>query len=459
MLKKILSFRKKNKPPRVFLGFTEIAGYYKNLCEGFNLLEVDACFVSYMPHKFSYQNHKDDIIIVKIISYLLNVLNTKQLSLLKSISFKLLILVCECILFIWAICNFDIFIFGAATSFFSLTPFVGKIKLIHRELPILKLFRKKVIFMFHGSDERPPYIDGNFQDYEVDILAKITKNCSEKIQYIERFADYMISHPPSSQFHKRKMIQCFSMGIPYHPYQNIRSGNNGLKSDVITILHSPSHPIIKGTQIIRDTINELKNQGYSIEYIEIIDKPNHEVIEAIQKADFIIDQLYSDTPMAGFVTEAASFAKPAIVTGYELEYFVSALTTDIYPPSLIGKPNQLKDLIILLIENKQLRLDLGAKAYNFIQSKWSPEQVAERFLKLAKDEAIPVSWYFDPNEFNYTFGVGINSDKRRQILRKLHAFGGEQVFQLQDKQHLLKILMSEITNKNDFTKSREVSFI
>ena len=85
---------------------------------------------------------------------------------------------------------------------------------------------------------------------------------------------------------------------------------------LIRILHSPSSPEVKGTYLIRQAINALKAKGYPIDYVEIMGKPNTVVIAELEKCDFIVDQLYSDTPMSGFATEAAFFGKTAVVGGY-----------------------------------------------------------------------------------------------------------------------------------------------
>ena len=55
------------------------------------------------------------------------------------------------------------------------------------------------------------------------------------------------------------------------------------------------------------------NEGLPLEYVEIVGQPNDIVLAEIARSAFVIDQLYSDTPMAGFAAEAARLGKPAIV--------------------------------------------------------------------------------------------------------------------------------------------------
>ena len=73
------------------------------------------------------------------------------------------------------------------------------------------------------------------------------------------------------------------------------------------ILHAPSNPNFKGTEEIRDTIKCLKNENIDFEYIEITNASNEKVLAELNACDLVIDQLYSDTPMATLAAEAASW--------------------------------------------------------------------------------------------------------------------------------------------------------
>ncbi len=82
------------------------------------------------------------------------------------------------------------------------------------------------------------------------------------------------------------------------------------------ILHAPSHPRAKGTDRIRLAVESLRSKGYEIEYTELTNAANAEVLAHLHECDFVIDQLYSDTPMATFAAEAADVGRPSVVGGY-----------------------------------------------------------------------------------------------------------------------------------------------
>src|SRR6185295_19709065 len=127
------------------------------------------------------------------------------------------------------------------------------------------------------------------------------------------------------------------------------------KAGSLRILHAPSLPAAKGTPQIRMVIDKLHERGFEFEYIEVIGKPHGEVIRELAACDFVIDQIYSDTPMPGFATEAAFMAKPAIVGGYGLKTLDSILPADQIPPSFVCHPSELEQAVEKLIVDPEYR--------------------------------------------------------------------------------------------------------
>lgn len=173
----------------------------------------------------------------------------------------------------------------------------------------------------------------NFSQNIKKILQKIRKRVTKQfkqISFIEKYADHIIGYYFTFHFLTKKFIDYFfigNIGILTDSKEEINTEK--LKSEKIRILHAPSNPIHKGTEKIRKIIQKLKTKYPFIEYIEITSKTNKEVIENIKKCDFVIDQLYSDTPMGFLALEASIYNKPSIVGGYIWEEF-----TKIYPSEI-----------------------------------------------------------------------------------------------------------------------------
>ena len=196
------------RPMKIFMGLTEVAGYYGKLKKGFEGLGVECVLIELAPHPSSYTGIDDAGGLVKLIRAC-----HKKLSLITESSIftrslwwrvhQILVL----ILFCGALIKYDVFIFSYASTFYY-----------YRELPILKLLRKKIIYAFHGDDSRPPYLsglyNGSMSSSQVKGIIELTKTQKETLGKIERYADLIISHPPSSQLHEKPIVSFLLIGIP-----------------------------------------------------------------------------------------------------------------------------------------------------------------------------------------------------------------------------------------------------
>jgi hypothetical protein len=163
--------------------------------------------------------------------------------------------------------------------------------------------------------------------------------------------------------------------------------------------------------------------------------PFREILEAIQHCDFVVDQLFSDTPMAGFATEAAWFGKPAIVGGYGLESLQPMVPQGMWPPTKICHPDRVEEVIEELILDVDQRHRLGREAQIFVREKWSDVMVASRFLRLI-DGDIPDAWWLEPEEVVYLEGGGQTKARTQQMIRALVEAYGVEALQLEHRPDL-----------------------
>jgi len=333
---------------KIFIGPCEIAGYYSNLAKGFKDLGVEVHFFSFRPHPSNYEVQVDLPFLIKITQYF----NLFKIN--KNIVIRFFIsLIAECSSFIWAVSaifKYDVFIFGFGQSLIR----------YNLDLYVLKALNKIVISnLAHGSEARPVYIDGAIQNKDhglypsVKKLKRIAKRTKKMVSRHEKLVTHIIGSPMStSQFCTKNFINFFMLGIPTLKVRTNLIDNKIIRSNLkgpIIILHAPSHPFAKGTLAIKRAISNLKDKGYKIDFRLIHGVPNSKVIEQIKKCDFIVDQQYSDTPLAGFATEAAIFGKTSVVGGYAFEYLKDFIPKEMYPPSQICHPDKIDDAIEKLI--------------------------------------------------------------------------------------------------------------
>jgi hypothetical protein len=411
------------RPKRAFLGLTEIAGYYGGLADGLRAHGVEAvvCDLSVNPYDF-VEGSKPAV--VRLAESLARRNARVSRSSPSKPVWKALALASRAPLFAWAVARFDLFVFGFGTSFFG-----------QRELPLLRRLRKRVVHVFHGSDSRPPYLDGSLMDGRTaEECVALTRAVKQRLRAIERSVDLVVSNPLSSQLHERPFVSFLALGVPRRCGPAV-----GGQTGTPRALHSPSHPAAKGTREIREAVKRLNRRGVELELVELTGRPNADVLAAIDACDFVVDQIYADVAMAGFASEAACASRPAVVGGYGRTALDAAMCGAPFPPVHFCEPDEVEGAIERLAIDEQYRLRLGAEARTFVTERWSPREVAGRLLAaLNGDESLVV----DPAEIDYAEGGGLSRAQLQALLRDVVALGGAEALHLSDKPDLERRLLA-----------------
>lgn len=426
---------------RIFIGLTEIAGWGHSLENGFRLQGHKANFFSVNDHVFKYSLDSKTNIFIKFIKKY----RKFEFSKLRSDGwiYKMFRIVEDVFMFfflLYTIYSYDVFIFIFHQTFLR----------DQKDLAILKFFKKQIIILECGSDARPPYIN-NFvlSDYNNQEIVSWTKGRKKKIKRIEKYADYIISHPPIAIFHEKPFLQFLYIGIAKF-YGGLKNDSNFKKSSKVTkILHAPSAPLAKGTYQIRKIIEKLKAEGNEIEYIELQGMPNTTVLRELRSCDFVVDQLASDTPMAGFVMEAALFGKPAVVGGSYASYIEQEIAKKYIPPVEFVLPERVEDSIRKLIVDQSYREKLGKISYDFVHNQWELKTVIRRFECIINDD-IPPKWYFSPYDIKYIYGIGFPQEKIRERIREIISTYGIEALQIADKPKLEKMYLEYVGLKEEY---------
>jgi hypothetical protein len=414
---------------RIFIGFIEVSGRNNALKRGFDALGIPCTFISFFHHRFKYNSSN-----AGLVQRFFDSLATFEGHVSKKAYALRLIWACfhqglRLPLFIWALCTHDVFIFSFKTSFFC--------KL---DLPILKLFKKKIIYQFHGSDSRPPYIGWGpkylehdkplSQDQVMECIRQARKQ-KNALRIIDRYANAVIDIAPQAYFHERTFVNRLMVGLPSGPYELPQVSPN-IKLP-IRILHAPSHVAAKGTVLIRQIIERIKSKGYDINYIEVMNQPHEVVLEELRQCDIVFDQLYTDYSAPGFATEAYWFGKPVLSSGCAVELWEEILPDDKRPPSIYVRLEDIEANLEKLIADPVYRKAIGKKSRDFVLSRWHPKQVAQNYLKVIAGD-IPKAWIVDPSKTKAVYGgFFTDASKAKEMTRKVIECGGIEALQLSDK--------------------------
>jgi len=428
----------KGRALRVFVGVMDIGGYYKALRDGLRELGIKAHSIDLGQNIFKYVETDKSHPLISLYRWSYSYFHkTRHLSRVNPFRYlwteiNLLILG---LLLSWICLYFDIIVLksgiGLTANLF--------------DLRLFRWFRKTVVFIFHGSDSRPPYLNGYWDEHmSEDELSEWTLEIKNQVDRVSPFADYILDNPLSAHFQTGVIcvVQCVGNLVDKGKIRaalekDVRKGERGGSvPGKARILHAPSNQGVKGTQEIRKVINKLKTRGYDIEYIEISNQPNSVVMQEIAKCDLVVDALYSDTYGAMFSMEAAALGKPSFVGGYGREDLDRFVPSEARFPTLYRPPEELEETLVELIENVDYRLKCGRKAKEFARTWAQPKAVAERLLLIASGQA-PENWFFDPKDIRYVYGIAGPPHKIARVIKKLLAGKGERALLLDDKPELL----------------------
>ncbi len=423
---------------RVLIAPVEIAGIAQGLYQGFCELGIESNICCSLKSNFVYTIAENESWVVRFWQFLgaWRSRLTKANFFLKPCSVFFHNLWGFCVL-LWALCKFDSFIF-----LYGLTLTNTKL-----ELFLLRAFRRKIIFIYVGSDSRPSYMDGGlFSGAVCDPIPSAadiyrwSRFVRNRVATQEKYADFVVCSPASAQYLTRPFIDWFAMGIP----KSFPASEVSLVQEEgpVRILHAPSSSSVKGTSAIIQILENLRAKGYSIEVSLIEGRANSEVLAALQQCDFVIDQLYADTPLAAFAAEAAFFGKPAVVGGYFSEFVQSYICKENIPPSFFVLPSDVEMAVEKMIVDTRFRQELGVLAQKYVLERWSPKQVALRYVQLFENREIPSSWWIDPYSVHYVDGNGLDRQRAAKLVRELVESYGTSALMVTDKPELEQALLS-----------------
>lgn len=403
------------KPRRVCIAPNDVASYYSGLRDGLVEQGVGCWFFCFDYTPYTRYRPLPGAPWIERIVY--GVASSRRLaaSAVGRLAAKSLLLFLRPVSCLVATFCCDVFVFGFGRTF-----------LRRVELPFLRLLGRRIIFVFNGSDTRPAWMSGihllgpGLPD--PSALQKEILRQQDCIRRIERYADEIVCHPLSAQLLTRPFVNHLAIGHPFDPGATSAVKIGGAAAR-LNVLHAPTRPLQKGSPRFQAEIRRLQAAGVPIDYSELTNRPNREVLDAIVASDLVLDELYSDIPLAGLGTETAALGRPFVVGGYgraELERFGG----DNPPPmDHYVHPEQLGAALDALVADPQRRAALATSLQIFALQQWNPREMSARFLHLLTGE-VPPHWRIDPRTLRYWQGWGAPEDAIRRGIAALIAHAG-----------------------------------
>lgn len=393
------------RPRRVLLGLTEISGYWGRMEQGLREIGIDAELVTLDPHPYVYgEEGRRWPLLVRALR---RVRAGGRLGPLA----RPVELVLRCLLLVRCVLRYDTFVFGYHATFLQT-----------RDLWLLRRLGKTVVTVFHGSDERPPWMDGYLGRIgDADLVAATARQVAV-VARCDRHSHAVVSNPNSGQLHQRRAAVYHVVGNPVASGRAAVPGRPGTARDrTIRFLHAPSDPVAKGSDRVRAAVAAVASEGLAVELTEVQGVTNDALHAAILDVDVVTDQAFGDCPWAMLAAEAATLGRAVIVGGYGHDH-LRAFVGDHWPPALYCHPDHLSDAVRELALDDVRRVGLADAAAAFAP-RWAPAEVARRLLAVI-DGTAPDEWYFEPADITYLWGGGAAATETRRRIGVVARAGG-----------------------------------
>jgi len=258
---------------------------------------------------------------------------------------------------------------------------------LNMDLPILKLFRKKMIMTYCGSEirlvrdvekKRNPYyfllkVGSNDQKY--DSYKKLMMRW-QNLWIDKFFAVRELYKNAKVVIPKRKIVKDVYINnmldiSSYQPSFHLR--------EIPTLIHATTNPSIKGSAFIEKSIMDLKKMNYKFNYKRLQGRPVDEVRNIYKnQADILIDQFLLGSP--------GTFAMEGMYYGIPVCIFIMDDILKNMPPFPIVNCSvfNLTEKLAWLINNPQERMEIGKAGREFVEKYCDQTKIQKHVLNIYK---------------------------------------------------------------------------
>lgn len=277
---------------------------------------------------------------------------------------------------LWAANNYDIFHFFWGKSFYRLGRFP------HVDLPLLRRMGKKVFVHYRGID----IVDLAYFDYlrartagdEVKEPPMSRPDQQRSLKMWKRYAHReLVSEPDLLRLAPQAEMVQQACDLNY--WKPEREHPKSHDDGIIRIVHAPTLRRKKGTEFVQQSVAELKSMGYPVELMLVEKVTFDQVKHVYEMCDIGVDQvLYG---WYGKVSiELMALGLPA----------VCYIDDELFPyrrdmPIVNANPRNLTAKLKELVENEQLRQELGVKGQSYVRKHHDLKVIVDQCLRIYEE--------------------------------------------------------------------------
>lgn len=359
---------------RIFIGFTDVANIAATYADGFRALGHEVFSVVWSRSPF-YPDSRYDVVIDSTPP---GSASRRSLSTYLGMAARLGSL--------WRASDCDLFIMFAPAVLPS-----------HLYYPALKALGKRIVTAFWGSDIRYWFAFAEemralgvedevhpFFEYVHTRSGGGYQDKARTVRVAEKYSDLIISQPDCAQLQSRPYMRA-NVPLDLSKYEFHVPGR--LRP---LILHAPSVPEAKGTDIVLRTVDELRSEGLEFDFRLIEAMPNVELRRLLSEADILVDELFSST--IGSLSAEGMATGNVVLVRYMPEY----CKVPVPCPAVNVNLNSLKENLQQVILDLNRRQELAAQGRPYVEACNDHISVCRDLLRWLEKRDTP-SYDFHPS--------------------------------------------------------------
>ncbi len=274
-----------------------------------------------------------------------------------------------------------------------------------RDLAYLKRIGKKIVVFFMGSEQRwknayeqemclfdiPSYYS-RYEKKSYECSFKKLKSTLRYLRQVEKYADVIYSLPNQSQLSLRPYSHF------YIPVDIEIIEEKAAQRKIPIIAHAPSSRAVKGTDLVLNALEKLKNEGVTFEIRLIENMPHKDALRTFTDSDIVIGELF--IPSAGKLDREALAAGKVVLSSVRRDY-IDNLPAEC--PIIDVNPQTLYDELKKTILNYPRRVELAQRARPFVEKYHTIGGLCHDILQKLDSSATEKEYDFYPTFFREQF--------------------------------------------------------
>jgi glycosyltransferase involved in cell wall biosynthesis len=269
--------------------------------------------------------------------------------------------------------KFNTFHFYYGTSLFPL----------RMDLPLYKLFGKKVIMEYLGTDcqlyeysvKKYKWNNSSGQFINEELGKLHDKKITKRYLFEKKFIDQsFVCSPNFSEFVENSLVLPLAIDLTKYNYLPIK------EKEFIHILHAPTDKGFKGTSYIVDAVNRLIKEGHKIKLVLVENLSHDKLQEKYAECDIFIDQI-----LAGWYGTASIEAMTAgrpVICFIRNSYFEYCNLNFKEVPIISANPDDIYEVLKNTIQLDRKTLNqIGQDSRKFVENYHDSKKVTKFLIE------------------------------------------------------------------------------